>query len=246
MSRREIEEYARKNGLQWVTDESNEDVSFDRNFLRHEFFPLLEKRFPSYRTTFLRASRHMAEASALLDELAEADSRECTVPGKLHIEDLRKLSFPRARNLLRYTLAQQGAILPSTIKLEEILRQLLFSGPDSKLRVIFGNAEVRCFKGTVHMRNRDMPRPDDLPAADWQVLWHGEKQLVIAELGGTLIFTHDSGMGINLQKLSEQPSRFVRAMAGSACGRIENARAAASKIFYARHRSHHGSGKCCR
>ena len=205
VSRREIENYARENGLQWVTDESNEDVSFDRNFLRHEFFPLLEKRFPSYRTTFLRASRHMAEASTLLDELAEADSRECIVPGKLHIEDLRKLSFPRARNLLRYNLAQQGAILPSTIKLEEILRQLLSSGPDSKLRVIFGNAEVRCFKGAVHMRNRGVPGPDDLPAVDWQVLWHGEKQLVIAELGGTLIFAHDSGMGINLQKLSEHP-----------------------------------------
>ncbi|BCT68420.1 tRNA lysidine(34) synthetase TilS [Nitrosospira sp. NRS527] len=206
VSRREIEDYAKESGLQWVTDESNEDVSFDRNFLRHEFFPLLEKRFPSYRTTFLRASRHMAEASTLLDELAEADSRECVIPGKLHIEDLRKLSFPRARNLLRNTLAQQGAILPSTIKLEEILRQLLSSGPDSKLRVIFGNAEVRCFKGVVHVRNRDVSAgPDDLPAVDWQVPWHGEKQLVIAELGGTLIFTHDSGMGINLQKLSEDP-----------------------------------------
>jgi tRNA(Ile)-lysidine synthase len=191
--------------LQWVTDESNEDVSFDRNFLRHEFFPLLEKRFPSYRTTFLRASRHMAEASDLLDELAEADSRECTVPGKLHIEDLRKLSFPRARNLLRYTLAQQGAILPSTTKLEEILRQLLSSRPDAKLRVIFGNTEVRCFRGMVHVRNRHISRPDELPVVDWQVPWHGEKQLIIAELGGTLIFAHDRGMGINLQKLSEHP-----------------------------------------
>jgi tRNA(Ile)-lysidine synthase len=147
----------------------------------------------------------MAEASDLLDELAEADSRECTVPGKLHIEDLRKLSFPRARNLLRYTLAQQGAILPSTTKLEEILRQLLSSRPDAKLRVIFGNTEVRCFRGMVHVRNRDISRPDELPVVDWQVPWHGEKQLIIAELGGTLIFAHDRGMGINLQKLSEHP-----------------------------------------
>jgi tRNA(Ile)-lysidine synthase len=205
VSRREIEDYAGENELQWVTDESNEDVSFDRNFLRHEFFPLLEKRFPSYRTTFLRASRHMAEASALLDELAEADSRECIVPGKLHIEDLRKLSFPRARNLLRYTLAQQGAILPSTTKLEEILRQLLSSRPDAKLRVIFGNTEVRCFRGMVHVRNRDISRPDELPDEDWHVPWHGEKQLIIAELGGTLIFAHDRGIGINLQKLAEHP-----------------------------------------
>ncbi|MEE8150602.1 MAG: tRNA lysidine(34) synthetase TilS, partial [Nitrosomonadaceae bacterium] len=35
VSRGEIEDYARKNKLCWITDESNNDVSFDRNFLRH-------------------------------------------------------------------------------------------------------------------------------------------------------------------------------------------------------------------
>ena len=35
-SRSEIESYARENGLSWITDESNDDVSFDRNFLRRE------------------------------------------------------------------------------------------------------------------------------------------------------------------------------------------------------------------
>ena len=60
VSRSEIEGYAQENKLYWMTDESNNDVSFDRNFLRHKIFPLLEKRFPSYRTTLLRTSRHMA------------------------------------------------------------------------------------------------------------------------------------------------------------------------------------------
>lgn len=198
VSRREIEDYARGNELAWISDESNDDVSFDRNFLRHEFFPLLEKRFPSYRTTFLRASRHMAEASGLLDELAEADSRNCIVSGKLQIEGLRELSFPRARNVLRYTLAQQGAILPSTAKLEEILRQLLSARIGSKLHIVFGNAEIRCFRGAIHVRNAN-PFPD----MEWRLAWHGEKQLVIGDLGGILRFTPRKGLGINLQKLTE-------------------------------------------
>ncbi len=200
VSRREIECYATENALQWITDESNADVSFDRNFLRHEFFPLLEKRFPSYRTTFLRASRHMAEASGLLDELAEADSKACVVPGKLKIEDLKKLSSSRAGNLLRYTLSREGAILPSTAKLEEILRQLLSSRPNSKLHIIFGNAEVRCFQGAVYVRQADTS-----PDAEWPLSWHGEKQLVIADLGGIIKFTRRKGLGINLRKLMESP-----------------------------------------
>jgi tRNA(Ile)-lysidine synthase len=199
VSRREIEDYAREHALQWITDESNDEVSFDRNFLRHALFPLLETRFPAYRTTFLRASRHMAEASALLDELAEVDSAQCAVPGKLHVEDLRKLGLPRARNLLRYTLAQHGVILPSTVKLEEILRQLLSSCPDTKLHVIFGNTEIRCFRSRVHIR-----KVQAIPEARWHLVWQGEECLPTPEFGGTLRFTRCIGAGIGLQKINEQ------------------------------------------
>jgi len=38
VSRSEIEVYARRNQLHWITDESNADIAFDRNFLRHEIF----------------------------------------------------------------------------------------------------------------------------------------------------------------------------------------------------------------
>jgi len=200
VSRREIEDYAREHALQWITDESNDEVSFDRNFLRHELFPLLEKRFPAYRTTFLRASRHMAEAASLLDELAAVDSAQCAVPGKLYVEDLRKLSFPRARNLLRYTLAQHGVILPSTVKLEEILRQLLSPRPDTKLHVVFGNTEIRCFRGRVHIR-----KVEAVPEARCHLVWQGEECLPIPELGGTLRFACCKGAGISLQKIDEQP-----------------------------------------
>ena len=200
VSRREIEDYAREHALQWITDESNDEVSFDRNFLRHELFPLLEKRFPAYRTTFLRASRHMAEAASLLDELAVVDSAQCAAPGKLYVEDLRKLSFPRARNLLRYTLAQHGVILPSTVKLEEILRQLLSPRPDTKLHVVFGNTEIRCFRGRVHIR-----KVEAVPEARWHLVWQGEECLPIPELGGTLRFACCKGAGISLQKIDEQP-----------------------------------------
>ncbi len=200
VSRREIEEYALEHALQWMKDESNDNVAFDRNFLRHEFFPLLEKRFPSYRKTFLRASRHIAEASALLDELAQADSRECAASGKIEIECLRKLGFLRAKNLLRYTFAREGAILPSAAKLEDILRQLLSTGASTKLHVTFGDTEIRTFGGLLHLRETSVP-----PPIHWRMAWQGEEQVVIAELGGTLTFTPAEGAGISLRRLTEFP-----------------------------------------
>jgi tRNA(Ile)-lysidine synthase len=200
VSRQEIEEYAREHALRWMKDESNDDIAFDRNFLRHEFFPLLEKRFPSYRKTFLRASRHIAEASALLDELAQADSRECSAAGKIEIECLRRLGFLRAKNLLRYTFAYEGAILPSAAKLEDISRQLLSSSANTKLHVTFGNTEVRTFRGLLYLRASSVR-----PPIHWRLAWQGEERLVIAELGGTLTLTPAEGAGISLGKLTELP-----------------------------------------
>lgn len=219
-SRREIEDYARENDLRWIVDESNEDISFDRNFLRREVFPLLETRFPAYRATFSRAGRHMAEAAGLLDELAVTDSGNSLAAEKLHIEDLRKLSLPRARNLLRYTLARRGAVLPSTVKLDDILRQLLSSRCDANPRVIFGDIELRCFRGLLYLRKVDKAEAGTLfqetageaaqPAASVaQVTWRGESELRLPQLGGILSFRHESGMengtGIHLAKLTEQP-----------------------------------------
>src|SRR5882762_3241102 len=47
LSRAEIEAYARLRGLEWVEDESNVDTLRQRNFLRHEVFPLIERQFPA-------------------------------------------------------------------------------------------------------------------------------------------------------------------------------------------------------
>ncbi|HET7060962.1 MAG TPA: tRNA lysidine(34) synthetase TilS [Nitrosospira sp.] len=207
VSRREIEDYAEEHRLSWISDESNIDLSFDRNFLRHQIFPLLERRFPGYRQTLSRVSRHMAETSILLDELAEADGKGCAASGRLEIAALRKLSLRRAKNLLRYSLVQQGAILPSTAKLDDLLRQLMSSRPDSKMHVIFGDTEIRCFRGELHVRKarNEKDRITGTPTPDWQLKWNGEEQLEVRELGGIVRFSRSEGVGINLQKLVESP-----------------------------------------
>ena len=200
VSRGEIEDYAQNYKLSWITDESNNNVSFDRNYLRHKIFPLLERKFPAYRTTFLRTSQHMAETSCLLDDLAKFDSEECLVSNQIQIKKLQKLSFSRAKNLLRYDLSQRGATLPSTAKLEDMLRQLLSSRLDTKLHITFGDTEVRSFKGSIYVGKISI-----LPNKEWKFIWKGEKKLEITEKGDSVRFVREKGKGINLQKLKEGP-----------------------------------------
>ena len=46
VTRNELLAYARENGLSWCEDESNTDVKFARNKIRHEFLPNLERECP--------------------------------------------------------------------------------------------------------------------------------------------------------------------------------------------------------
>jgi len=89
-----IRDYAAEHRLAWIEDESNNDESLTRNFLRRRVGPLLESRFPRWRESLARAARHFAGA--------ELD----------------------ASRLLRAYLKGKGLRAPSEAKLVEMLKQL--------------------------------------------------------------------------------------------------------------------------
>lgn len=208
ISRNKIETYGRLNKLNWINDESNDSVIFNRNYLRHEILPLVKKRYPNYPKTLLRVSRHFSEASLLLDELAAIDSEHCLVSGKLQVDRMRILSFPRAKNILRYNLLQQGIIPPSKVKLETILHQILTAEPDSQPHISFGNAEIRCHKGSIYI----LPDKTLLPGSTHYV-WNGETHLVLHHFNGAIHFTEVTSQGIN-QKIISTDLITIRARKG--------------------------------
>jgi len=200
ISRREIESYAISRNLQWIQDESNENISFDRNYLRHRIFPLLEKRFPAYRKIFHRTSQHLAEASALLKELAEIDAQRALVDGRLRLDVLSGLSHPRAKNLLRYYFERQGLLMPSTDRLDEILRQLKQARVDARVQIVLGDSEIRRFQGQVYVFKKTK-----VPVKDLIWSWQGEAELKLGELESTLSFACTNGQGVSLEKLQHEP-----------------------------------------
>lgn len=198
--RRIILEYAAARGLKWVEDESNVDLAFDRNYLRHQVLPLLERRFPGYRETFARASRNLAESAGLLDELAQLDCTAAVVDGRLKVDVLRGLSEPRARNLLRYWLSGLGLPAPSAGRLENLLQQLCGSRDDAQVRVGVGDAVVRRFRGEVYVEKGPLA-----PQPELALTWTLEDTLELPECGGRLLFERVAGEGLSLARLAAAP-----------------------------------------
>ncbi|MBI4938284.1 MAG: tRNA lysidine(34) synthetase TilS [Nitrosomonadales bacterium] len=206
--RSELLEYASRHGLQWVEDESNADDRYPRNFLRQRVLPLLERRFPAYRETLARSARHFAEASELLDQLAQQDGGQLlSAPAGgeegepvLEIARLRSLSQPRARNLLRYFLHRRGAPMPQAVQLDEMLRQVYGARADGAVCVEFGGWQLRRYQGGAYA----MPAPNEA-APGLKVVWSGETQLEWPALGSTVFFSRAAGEGISLERLSGAP-----------------------------------------
>ncbi|MGH8727386.1 MAG: tRNA lysidine(34) synthetase TilS [Burkholderiales bacterium] len=189
--------YAIKRGLKWIEDESNRDTSFDRNFLRREILPAMEKRFPAYRETIARAADNLGDAAELLDELACIDAKHCITEEAIDIAELKRLSLGRAKNLLRFFLRERGLPMPDRAWLEQALRQILHSRTDAKTCIALGEFELRRYRQKIYLV-RSFPERD----ADWSLAWRGESEIVIPELGGALRFVETSGMGISRSRLS--------------------------------------------
>ena len=63
-TRGELEQWALAHGLRWIEDESNQDDSYDRNFLRLRVVPLLQQRWPHFAEATARSAALCAEQSA--------------------------------------------------------------------------------------------------------------------------------------------------------------------------------------
>jgi len=198
VARTELLEYAGRQGLQWVDDESNADDRYPRNYLRHRVLPVLENRFPAYRETLARSARHFAEAGELLDQLALQDMQGAVLDGGLEVVRLKELNTVRAKNLLRFFIARQGALLPESVKLQEMLRQLCTARSDAAVHIGFGEWRIGRFRGRVYV----FPDLPEAPA-DFCVAWRNESELVLPELGGTLHFIQAAGQGASLAKLQD-------------------------------------------
>ena len=125
--RETIVAYAIANRLHWDEDESNDDETLSRNWLRRRVAPVFAARYPSWRESLARAAAHFGEA----DELLAAGS-----PGRLSVQELRSAPKGRARVLLREFLRAGGTRSPDARRLDEMLRQVLGAGAGAQVEIV--------------------------------------------------------------------------------------------------------------
>lgn len=223
-SRKEIEVFAQLNGLRWIEDPSNNDVQFDRNFIRKNLVPLLETRWPeitgqlstvaSLQSNNLRVLEDMAAidlANVVKTTANQSKTNVYDVSSVLSISTLKKLSSARLLNVLRYWIIKTAdnqtiKISPTRKLLEEIEKTLINSPSDVKSVIDFSAFEFRKYQNDLYLLQPTISKnfQDELTK---EVNWDAALPLTLSFLNIKLKVMNTTGEGLN-QSLLNEPLRI--------------------------------------
>ncbi|MCX8987687.1 tRNA lysidine(34) synthetase TilS [Citrobacter portucalensis] len=169
-TREALETWARQHELCWIEDESNQDDTYDRNFLRLRVTPLLQQRWPHFAQAVARSAALCAEQESLLDELLASDLADCiTAHGTLLLVPLMMMSDVRRAALLRRWLAGLNAPMPSRDGLERIWQEVALAREDASPCFRLGEYEVRRYQSQLWwVKSVDGQSETVIPWLEWK------------------------------------------------------------------------------
>jgi tRNA(Ile)-lysidine synthase len=152
--------YAQAAGLTWIDDPSNEDSSFDRNFLRQAVLPVLARRWPDASSRIARSAAHASDVAGLLQEVNDRDLDAMEArDGRLPVAGLKALPMSRAAGAIRRAAERAGLPKPNASAVTQIITSMLYAREDSMPVVRWTGGECRRYRATLFLR-RPLAEPD--------------------------------------------------------------------------------------
>ncbi len=186
ISRRELEGWLEQAGEAYVEDESNSDIAYTRNAIRHRLMPLLSEISPGFERHLAGTAAHAASALRLLDALAETDLHDCQMmDGALDMAKVRTFGQDRIDNLLRHWLDVHQVRIPSAAWFRELRKQLLSENRDVKTTLVMDGKTIRRYRDRVTMTGQSTRQPPEKAIA---FNWNGEPSIQFRTWYGTLVF----------------------------------------------------------
>lgn len=154
-SKQELKDYAQQQGLNWVEDESNSDVQYERNWWRNELLPKVWQRYGVGKKRSLdRSIENLIADQTLLEYflnqlLVSLDSSELPqfLQGFTHfsLPALEQLPEQFHSALVRHWLAIKG-VEASKAQLDSILRDMIHCDQDADPEVQLGQCQLRRYR----------------------------------------------------------------------------------------------------
>ena len=182
-SRASLEAYAQDQQLTWVEDDSNANIAFDRNYLRHEVMPKLRARWPALATNLQRSSQHCASALEAIRAQAQMDLRQARVSSHVLCFDVfSNWRLQRQVECVREWFRDCGLSVPSDVQLKKIFHEMIDARPDASPHLSFGSVSLRRYRRCLYLLDATRPREHDSKV--FKITWQkGQGLSYTPELG---------------------------------------------------------------
>ena len=141
LAKYDLIEIAKNKKLKYVEDDSNDDIKFDRNYLRKEVLPKISERWPNYRKSFSKYIDNHKTSYEFLRETSTQELKNILDGENIRLEKLKEYESNYQKILILSWLELKKCKLPNSQVLDELTNTFLNANKSSQPKFIWGSKD---------------------------------------------------------------------------------------------------------
>ena len=143
LTKKEIIELLDKERLNYITDQSNHDNSFSRNYLRNIVIPKIYEKWPRAKKNISRMANIIRKQNILYESYLETVFERVADEDGLKLDELKNLDYFERAELIRIWLDKQSFSTPNESQMKEIEKSFFQSRQESNPVIKFQREDAQ-------------------------------------------------------------------------------------------------------
>ena len=143
LTKKEIIKLLDQERLNYITDESNQDNSFSRNYLRNTVIPKIYEKWPGAKKNISRMANILRKQNILYESYLEAVLKKVSDEDGLKLDELKNLDYFERAELIRIWLDKQSFSTPNESQMKEIEKSFFQSRQESNPVIKFQREDAQ-------------------------------------------------------------------------------------------------------
>lgn len=161
ISKQELTNHAVAHDLKWVEDITNQQLKYDRNYIRHKIIPVFEQRWPKIIENIAKSAEYCANLEQLLTQYIMQDYQNCIAKKTysllvdLDINKLKLLEKNKLLAVLRYWVKQYDLPMIGENRLIQILHCINSQNQSNVAKITIKEHIITRFKNNLVIISND-------------------------------------------------------------------------------------------
>lgn len=166
-SREQLESAVAELALDYVSDPSNDQDAYDRNYLRNKVLPILKIRWPKLAQRWCENAALLQESNDLLEQYLAADLKLCNPrPDQFDLNVWSEMDTLKQSALLRHWLYFVAELRVNSQVLDKIVNEVIQARPDADPQLSFGALTLRRYQNRLYLVPNIVQRVEDIEVTD--------------------------------------------------------------------------------